>query len=75
MYTLRQRNTYNRETPKPLSKSTRTYGKPINLLNSTEFNNNHSAGTHLTKLMENSRKNAKMMVDAAIQVFPIGGFR
>lgn len=69
---VRERNTYSRDTPNQLSRSTETYGEPSALLNSSGFNNNHSTGTQVGKIMENSRQKAKMMVDAAVQVLTFG---
>ncbi|KAF3331243.1 protein ALWAYS EARLY 2-like isoform X1 [Carex littledalei] len=67
LLTLRQRNTYNGDPPNPSSRTTETCGEPSNLLKGLGSNSYHSAGTQVAELMENSRRRAKMMVDAAIQ--------
>ncbi|KAJ4746084.1 ALWAYS EARLY 2 [Rhynchospora pubera] len=68
LLTLRQRNTYIVNPANPLPRSTETYGAPPDSLNNAGFNNSQDAGSQVVEIIENSRRKAKMMVDAAVQV-------
>ncbi|KAJ4797445.1 ALWAYS EARLY 2 [Rhynchospora pubera] len=68
LLTLRDRNTYNVNPANPLPRSTETYGAPSDSLNHAGFNNSLETGTQVVEIIENSRRKAKMMVDAAVQV-------
>lgn len=68
LLTLRQRNTYNGNPANQLPRLTETYGGPSDSLNNAGFNNSQDTGTQVVEIIENSRRKAKMMVDAAVQV-------
>jgi hypothetical protein len=67
LLTLRQRNTYNGNPANQLPRSMETYGGASDLLNNAGFNNSQDTGTQVVEIIENSRRKAKMMVDAAVQ--------
>jgi hypothetical protein len=52
----------------PILRCTETYGAPSDALNNAVFNNGQDTGTQVVEIIENSRRKAKMMVDAAVQV-------
>jgi hypothetical protein len=51
-----------------LLRSTDTHGAPSDALNNVGFSNGQDTGTQVVEIIENSRRKAKMMVDAAVQV-------
>ncbi|KAJ3704051.1 hypothetical protein LUZ61_007756 [Rhynchospora tenuis] len=68
LLTLSQRNTYDVNPANPLPRSPETYRAHSDSLNNVGFNNSQDTGTQVVEIIEKSRRKAKMMVDAAVQV-------
>ncbi|XP_030974090.1 protein ALWAYS EARLY 3 isoform X1 [Quercus lobata] len=69
LFCLRQRNTYQESSPHLLLKSMANLGDPGGQLSSLDCSAGHAqeSGSHVSEIVESSRKRAKTMVDVAMQ--------